>query len=105
MLTVDWHKIIPETYIYGAFGLLVTGLGVIARFVVKKTIEILKAEWQAVTARLELIETVQGVQAENHLNTIQSEALKQTILLEDMVKEQASTNGYLKAIVDLKKDL
>jgi hypothetical protein len=105
MLTVDWHKFIPETYIYDAFGLVMIGLFAVARFIVKKVIESLKSEWKAVTERLERIEDVQGVQAENHLNTIQAESLKQTDLLTEMVKEQAGTNGYLKALVDLKKPL
>jgi competence protein ComGF len=48
------------------------------------------------------IKNIQGVQAENHLTTIQSESIKTNELLNDMRTQNAETNGYLKAIVDKK---
>ncbi len=45
---------------------------------------------------------VQGVQTENHLNTIQNESIKTNTKLDDLIKEQAETNGYLRAIAERK---
>jgi len=99
----DWSKIIPESYIYTAFGLLVTVFGGFVVYTAKKAIGALKGQWSGAMDKLSIIENTTRVQAENHLNTIQQEAVKQTDLLGTMIKEQATTNGYLKAVVDLGK--
>ena len=102
MIIINWHKIIPETYIYGAFGVVVTMLVFLVRFGMKKLIEALKIEWKTVTDRLERIEMVQGAQAENHLNTIQANSTKACEILSDIQLSMAEQNGYLKAISEKK---
>jgi hypothetical protein len=62
-----------------------------------------KRDWDTAMEKLGNIEQKVSVQAENHLYSIQEESKRQTTLLQDMVKEQAETNGYLKAVVELKK--
>jgi hypothetical protein len=51
--------------------------------------------------KLDSIETITKVQAENHLCTIQAESIKQTALLTDMAKELAETNGSIKTLVTI----
>ena len=95
---------IPARYIYAVSGVLVTTILSMVAFAVKRFLKGMQAEWKTATARLEVIETTTRNQAENHLATIQGEAIKQTALLQDIRTEQASllgeTNGYLKAVVD-----
>jgi len=60
----------------------------------------LKNEWTAVTSRLERIESVQGVQAENHLKTIEVNTGHTNEILEKMELSQAELTGYLKGILN-----
>jgi hypothetical protein len=60
-----------------------------------------KREWRTATDRLIKIENITSVQAENHLRTIQDEALKQTALLTDMNDKQTTTNGKLEILCDI----
>lgn len=92
-MTIDWTKIIPEAYIYLAFGAVLTALLALVRFGMKKAIQALKTEWNTAMERLERIESVQGVQAENHLNTIQ----QNTAVLPAIQKDISELVGYLKA--------
>jgi hypothetical protein len=68
----------------------------------KKTIAAVKAEWTKVTGRLERIENVQGVQAENHLTTIQTNTAKTNEILLTVQLNLAEQTGYLKAIAEKK---
>jgi len=92
---------ITPTMIYSACGVLLSALGAVCGFVIKKAGEFLRTQWNMAMEKLTTIETTTRNQAENHLQTIQTEAVKQTALLETMTKEQAETNSYLKAVIDL----
>ena len=74
-----WHYI-PVTPI--TFGVVVSALLYLVRSIMKKAIAAVKAEWTKVTDRLERIENVQGVQAENHLTTIQTNTAKTNEILQ-----------------------
>jgi hypothetical protein len=68
-----------------------------------KTLQKIGEDFKSANEKLAVIEQATRVQAENHLCTIQAESIKQTALLETMIKEQATTNGYLKAVVEVAK--
>ena len=57
------------------------------------------------TAKESLVElnTEIVLQRTNHLHHIQENPAKTVTLLESMTKEQAETNGYLKAVVEIAK--
>jgi competence protein ComGF len=69
---------------------------------IKSTVKGIIAFAQQCRDDLNHIKNIQGVQAENHLTTIQNESIKTNELLNDMRTQNAETNGYLKAIVDKK---
>lgn len=95
-VNLDW---IPAPWIYSVAGVLVLAVG----YSMKVIFESIKRDWNAALEKLAVIETTTRVQAENHLMTIQTESVKQTKHLEDLVREQSQTNGYLKAIIDMGK--
>jgi hypothetical protein len=61
----------------------------------------LKKEWRVATDRLVKIENITSVQAENHLRTIQDESLKQTALLQEVVKGQTQNNAKLEILCEV----
>jgi DNA topoisomerase IA len=90
---------IPPQYIYLAASALLTLVVLLLRWLGKAMIGKLNKAFET----LDQIKTITSVQAENHLKTIQDEAIKQTALMSEMIKESAETNGYLKAVVDMTK--
>lgn len=86
---------IPAKYIYHVTASLLSILGAAAIYIFHKASEFIKKQAE----RLERIETVQGVQAENHLHTIQGNTGKTVEILEKMQIGQAELNGYLKGIL------
>lgn len=86
-----------------AAAVLLAGLAGILRFMFKETIDSLKKDWDKAMCQLDDISKTTKVQAENHLHTIEGEAVKQTALLSEMIREQSETNGYLRAVVDMAK--
>ena len=99
---VDFSKLVPQAYVYSVLGVVFSGLFIVTRFIVKKTVAAIKAEWQVVSNRLERIEDVQGVQAENHLTTIQANTSKTNEILQALQVDLAEQTGYLKAIAEKK---
>jgi len=94
---------IPPTWIYAITSVLLTSLASLGGLVIRKTLQNIKKDWDVAMTKLTTIEDIQRIQAENHLQTIQAESVKQTGLLTDMLQAQAETNGYLKAVVELSK--
>lgn len=90
---------IPLHVIYWLLGAAVSVIGTLLGLFMKQ----LMAAFTKAFATLSRLEQITSVQAENHLTTIQAEAIKQTALIGNMIKEQAETNGYLKAVVDMTK--
>jgi hypothetical protein len=91
---------LPEILHYTPHAVVGTLLTVLGWFVKNKVQEIVD-DFKIAQERLATIESIARNQAENHLKTIQTEAIKQTALLEEMLKAQAETNGFLKAVCDL----
>ncbi len=92
---------IPVSAVYWVVGVLVSALVSLSAFLINRLVQAVKKDFQTAMAQLSTIENTTRVQAENHLFTIQTESIKQTQLLAEMIKEQATTNGYLKAVVDM----
>jgi len=87
---------IPTKYIYHVAALMLSVLGATALYAIRKGIEFVKEQ----AIRLERIENVQGVQAENHLHTIQGNTGKTVEILEKMQLGQAELNGYLRGLLN-----
>ena len=81
----------------GPVGTFVLGTG---WWIMNKVADKLKTEWRQVTSRLERIESVQGVQAENHLKTIEANTGKTNEHLEKIEIGQAELNGYIKGFLN-----
>lgn len=81
-------------------GVLSSGLFALVGWAVRRMWSSASDEWTRVTSRLERIETIQGVTAENHLTTIQTNTAKTVEVLEDMKVGQAELNGYLRGILN-----
>ena len=79
-------------------GAILTGLGTVGKFFMSRLISDVKAEWTKVTARLERIESVQIVQSENHLATIESNTTRTNELLEKIHDGQMEMSGFLKGM-------
>lgn len=73
--------------------IIVTGGG---SWVVKFVTDKLVKEWRGIKETLGRIETTAKVQAENHLQTIQSNTTQTNVLLEKVVENQIELNGFLK---------
>jgi hypothetical protein len=69
-------------------------------WIMKKIFGNLKAEWTKVIDGLERIEKVQGVQAENHLKTIETNTAMTNTILEKMELQSAELTGFLKGILN-----
>jgi hypothetical protein len=100
MIALDWHDIIPVRYIYPTFGLVAAAVIIVVRATAKSMFGTIKEEWRLVTARLERMEGVQGVEASNHLTHIQESCNKSVEILQAICVEQAESNGYLRAITN-----
>jgi hypothetical protein len=100
---MDLSKVVPAILAYLQPATLLSVFGGLLWWVVKKAFTRAAEELKGVKDQLSAIEAITKVQAENHLHTIEAESLKQTSLLETMIKEQATTNGYLKAVVEIGK--
>jgi hypothetical protein len=87
---------IPAKYIYHVAAALFSVVGAATVYAFRKASEFVKKQ----SERLERIETVQGVQAENHLCTIQGNTGKTVEILEKMQVGQAEFNGYLKGFLN-----
>lgn len=90
-------------YYIGGSGAGVSILWWLVKRLVSDKVTAAKQAWTDVVKKVDVIVDTTRIQAENHLCTIQNESIKQTTLLQDLVKEQAETNGFLKAIVELKR--
>src|ERR1700733_15388334 len=90
---------IPMSAVYWVIGVLLSALASLGTFMIRRFILGIKQDFQTAMSQLSVIEQTTRIQAENHLCTIQAESIKQTALLSEMIKEQATTNGYLKAVV------
>jgi hypothetical protein len=66
---------------------------------VKAMFSRVKTEWTKVLDGLERIEKVQGVQAENHLRTIETNTAMTNTILEKMELQSAELTGFLKGIL------
>jgi hypothetical protein len=91
-----WFDYIPNTPL--VLTGLATILGYLARFTIKKAIDAIKAEWEEVKSRLARIENVQGKQAENHLQTIETNTSRANEILGLIHTDISEQKGYLKAI-------
>lgn len=85
---------IPAKYIYQVAAGLLTIILLGLSYAGHKVLKFVKKQ----AARLERIENVQGVQAENHLSTIQENTGKTVELLQQIQVGQAEMNGYLRGI-------
>jgi hypothetical protein len=129
---------IPQQSIYYVASALLAILVGAGGYVIKS----FKRDWDGAIGKLDTIENIIHIQAENHLQTIQAEVVKHTTILETMRDDQrellgsiktdqrellgsiktdqrellgellcqlrteiAETNGYLKAVVDLNKNI
>ena len=90
--------IAPHIFVKWALGPVGTAAFGILGWGIKKMFASLKNEWTTITARLERIESVQGVQAENHLKTIENNTSRTNEILEKMELQSAELTGYLKGI-------
>jgi hypothetical protein len=86
---------IPAKYIYHVAALMLSVLGGVTFYGIRKVGEFISLQ----ASRLERIENVQGVQAENHLHTIQGNTGKTVEILEKMQLGQAEQNGYLRGLL------
>lgn len=68
----------------------------IAGWAVKYIGHSIRKEWQEVKAKLDELMTITKVQAENHLQTIQTNTSKTNDLLEKVVDNQIEMNAWLK---------
>ena len=82
-------------------GVVATGLATLTGFVVRTAIAAIKDKATKAEQTLRELKEITAVQAENHLTTIQGEALKQTKLLEDMKCGQIEANASLKTLISV----
>jgi hypothetical protein len=101
--TVDPLKLVPASYFPYIISVIVPAFAGLLWWAMKRAFKAAADKLESVEAKVTEIHKVTSVQAENHLSTVQAEAVKQTALLETMIKEQATTNGYLKAVVEIAK--
>ena len=96
---MDLSKVVPFILAHLQPATLLSVLTALVWWIVKRAFVRAAEELKGVKEQLTAIQQVTSVQAGNHLSHIQEESIKQTALLETMIKEQAETNGSIKTLV------
>jgi len=98
---MDPSKLVPAILAYLQPATLLSALVGLVWWIMKKALKAAADQLKGVKEQLSEIQQITKIQAENHLSTIERESLKQTSLLETMIKEQAETNGSIKTLCDV----
>ena len=98
---MDLPKVVSLLFAYLQPATALSVTGGLLWWVMKKALARAAEELRGVKDQLSDIQQITKIQAENHLAHIQDESIKQTALLETMIKEQAETNGSIKTLVSI----